>query len=201
MARHDRSRPGLVAALLLLFCAGCGDRSAHAVGPIYSPNGEMLNGGPLGHPSCEVAMSQWFARADTDHDGALELNEFIADTRRQFAVMDLDKDGYITPAELADYRGPFVYPEARAAAADGGETARQDRGGGFSLFGFGGGRENTSNEPSDPVMSADVNMRNRVSLADFIAYARKEFGSLDAKHDGHVTLSEVQDLCTAQPRR
>ena len=105
-----RAAPVLVAALLLL--AGCsrfgGRDRPEDTGPIYSPNGEPLNGGALGHPSCAAAMAQWFDRVDANHDGAIDRAEFLADAARQFAAMDLDHDGVITPSELAQYRLPFA---------------------------------------------------------------------------------------------
>lgn len=214
MARYQSYGPRLAVAVLLLVlcCAGCSGRGhrgaegSDAAGPIYSPNGEVLSGGPLGHPSCEAAMSNWFERVDADHDGSIDLNEFLVDTRRQFAVMDRDKDGYITPDELADYRAPYLYPEARSSAAEaapspeGAEEKRGRRSGEGSNFAAKRGRGDDANDQPDPVMSADVKLRNRVSLADFIAYARQEFAALDLKHDGHLSLREVQNLCQARQR-
>src|ERR1700722_6318414 len=70
---------------------------------LFSPNGEPLSGGPLGHPPCAEAIGRWFDRVDTNHDGAISLEEYLADACRQFAAMDLDHEGVVTPAELSQY--------------------------------------------------------------------------------------------------
>jgi len=74
---------------------------------MFSPNGEPLNGGTLGQPSCSLAMNYWFDRTDANHDGRLDREEFLADARAQFAKMDLNSQGYITNDELSRYRRPF----------------------------------------------------------------------------------------------
>ena len=74
---------------------------------MFSPNGEPLNGGPLGQPSCELAMNYWFDRAEANHDGRLDRAEFLADARAQFAKMDLDGHGTFTSEEINRYRQPF----------------------------------------------------------------------------------------------
>jgi len=87
---------------------GPGGRDPHAsVALIFSPNGEPLNGGRLGQPSCELAMDDWFDRNDSNHDGRLDRDEFLADARAQFVRMDLDRLGYLTTDVLARYRNPF----------------------------------------------------------------------------------------------
>ena len=60
---------------------------------IFSPNGEPLSGGTLGHPSCVEAIAGWFDRVDTNHDGIIDRNELLADARIQFLRMDRDGDG------------------------------------------------------------------------------------------------------------
>jgi Ca2+-binding EF-hand superfamily protein len=186
-------------------CGGDGHRHAHSNDAassdrLYSPNGEALSGGPLGHPSCQNALSGWFDRVDGDHDGSIDRDEYLADARRQFGVMDLDKDGVITPAELAQYRAPFEggtatlsnEPETSLQTEQGNESAGrrshhraapQDQGGG------------DAGDRPDPVMLADVNLRNKVSLADFLTYAQRKFTQLDTNHDGRLSKAEVLTLC------
>ncbi len=74
---------------------------------MFSPNGEPLNGGSQGQPSCELAMNYWLDRADANHDGRLSREEFLADARAQFAKMDLDGQGTLTSEEIARFRQPF----------------------------------------------------------------------------------------------
>jgi hypothetical protein len=185
-ARASVSRISAVLVLLLAaILSACGhDSSRNRYYTLYSPNGEPLSGGPLGRPSCKEAMSGWFDRVDADHDGSIDLGEYLADARRQFAAMDLDKDGFITPAELTAYRAPYaVLPTAE-------ERAR---------FGETGRSRSDSGDPRDdrvdPVMIADVNLRNQVSLADFLTYANRRFAELNVKHDGLLRREEIFATC------
>lgn len=178
-------RVGPVLALLAL--AGCGtfDRLTDPPPPmapprVFSPNGEPLRGGPLGHPTCRDALARWFDRVDTNHDGFVDRAEFRADAERQFKIMDLDHDGEITPDELARYRAPFEVDTARRQAEESPER---------------GGRILRTTEQPDPVMLADVQLRNRVNLAEFMAYADRNFADLDTKHTGRLEKSEIQGVC------
>ena len=159
-------------------------------GAIYSPNGEPLNGGPLGHPSCAQAMARWFDRVDANHDGVIDRAEFLADAARQFAAMDLDHDGVITPAELAQYRQPYAAP---APPAPGGATADDE---GHRHQGSDeGDRAALAADHVDPVMIADVHLRNRVTRGDFLAYASSNFAALDTAGDGRLTRAELVATC------
>jgi Ca2+-binding EF-hand superfamily protein len=182
------ARAALPLAVVLLALAACGhsrepstDPSAHL---LYSPNGEPLNGGPLGRPKCSDAMSRWFDRTDRDHDGMIERGEFIADARRQFAAMDLDRSGVLTPAKLAQYRLPYAGPPVSE------EKIEEKR-----------PRENAiiTGGP-DPVMAADLSLRNEVTLKDFLAHAERRFAALDADHDGRLSRAEVQAPCNTAER-
>lgn len=200
-----------VALILLLGLAACGGDDGKRAGvseahkptprPIYSPNGEPLNGGPLGQPSCSDALSGWFDRADTDHDGSLDLGEFLADARRQFAAMDLNHDGLIDPAELTAYRARYVpppqaeeRPQQREERPGLGERMQRSLGLGGRPKESAEGGGNAAEQP-DPVMSADATLRNRVSLDDFLAYEQHQFGELDANRDGRLSKPEVLRLC------
>jgi Ca2+-binding EF-hand superfamily protein len=166
---------------------------------IYSPNGEPLSGGPLGRPSCGEAMAHWFDRIDADHDGTVDHGEFMNDARRQFAAMDLNRDGVITPAVLETYRAP--YRPSREEEAKTRAEERQDAAAEHSLFNqlrpgalLGRDRDGGA-ERSDPVMSADVNLRFKVGLDDFLAHAERVFRALDRNGDGRLTLGNVQRIC------
>jgi hypothetical protein len=51
------------------------------------------------------------------------------------------------------------------------------------------------NEQPDPVMSADVNLDNRVTLEEFQAQAARTFASLDRNRDGRLSKDEVEASC------
>ncbi|HET9149383.1 MAG TPA: hypothetical protein VFO61_02795 [Alphaproteobacteria bacterium] len=143
---------------------------------LYSPNGEPLRGGSLGRPSCEKAMGAWFDRTDADRNGRVDRNEFVADARRQFAVMDLDHDGTITPAELDKYRAPYMT---------------------VPPMGKGKPVRSTDSGP-DPVMSADTKLRFVVTLPDFTAYAERRFAELDHDRNGTLERDEALKMCNTE---
>lgn len=178
-----------LAVLSLLALCSCsmfgGDERPVRTGPLYSPNGEPLSGGPLDDPTCEQALGAWFARADTDHDGTLDEREFLADARRQFAAMDLDKSGVLTPAELAQYRAPYIRPgRSRPDYATLAEEHEREAHG-----------PPPEEDRTDPVMIADVNLENRVTRDEFMAYAGRNFAMLDRRHDGRLDRAEVLATC------
>ena len=152
-------------------------------GTLYSPNGEPLSGGRLGHPACADAIAGWFDRLDAGHAGAIDLRAFQADAARQFTAMDLDKDGVLTPAELAQYRAPYV--DAPVVQ----DKTRQDE----------RGRElrppPPTRERADPVMLADTGLRNRVTRTEFLAYASRTFAGLDTNRDGRLSRDELTRAC------
>jgi hypothetical protein len=187
-------------ALVVALVAGCGSgRSSSSSAASdstrlwFSPNGEALNGGPNGRLTCEQALTGWFDRADSGHDGGVTLDEFLADARRQFAVMDLDGDGRITPAELAAYRRPFLESLRRGVVARPPETpnnlVQND-----VLKPLSTGPQRIE-DASDPVMVADANLRNYVSLSDFLAYAQRNFADINTSHNGRLSRAEALVPC------
>jgi hypothetical protein len=175
----------------------------------FSPNAEPLTGGPLGHPKCEEALTGWFDRVDTNHDGVIDRDEFLADARLQFNRMDRHHAGYVTAFDLSEFRAPYESPPGSDAY-----PPESDRRGGVGSAdgpnghpgGSGGGSEDRARAmllqrgPSvdtraDPVMSADKTLSFKVTLEDFVAQANDVFNGLDAAHDGRVTRSSVLAIC------
>ena len=190
-------RGGVLASALIGALAACSNSSiVQKRGPadiLYSPNGEPLGGGALGRTDCETAMGRWLTRVDGNHDGTVEWDEYRADARRQFAAMDLDHDGFVTPSELQEYRAPFVREgRVRAAPSDSasGERPARRRGGGE-------GEAPSGYDRPDTVMSADKTLRHKVSEADFIAQAERRFHQIDAAHNGRLTADELVKACDA----
>ena len=185
--------------LLPLLLAACGAPPPpvhHASkGILFSPNGEPLDGGPLGSLSCEEAMSLWFARVDGNGDGAIDRQEFLADAKAQFARMDLDHDGFITSQELWTTRQPYLpTPPRSAKAGEGGNRVRHDRNE-SPIHAVAPGS-------ADPVMSADANLDFRVSLGEFTAQADSVFASFDTDRNGRLSLAEIKAHgCAPQPNR
>jgi hypothetical protein len=194
-----------------------GSQRAGAMAIQFSPNGEPLSGGPLGHPKCADALSGWFDRMDANHRGFLDRDEFLNDARQQFARMDIHQAGYVTAADLSEYRAPYEPPVGGPGRPDmggqggggqGGEVGRPGRSGDMSgpPSRSGGGRSDqgsrgpTVDTRADPVMSADKLLKFKVTLEDFLIHAGEVFTTLDTKHDGHVTREAVQATCQSDTR-
>ncbi len=182
--------PALLVLLLVALLGACDDflspilPARERYYALYSPNGEPLSGGPLGRPSCKDALSGWYDRVAATHGGTIDLTTFLADTRRQFAAMDLDHDGLITPAELSSYRAPYAVAVPRDPKARPSELGRRRP----EDSGVGADR-------ADPVMIADVTLRNQVSLPDFLAYENRKFAELNTSHTGVLRREEVLATC------
>jgi hypothetical protein len=180
-----RAAAAIAALLALGACSYFKEKPREAkTGPLYSPNGEPLSGGPLGEIKCADAMRSWFARVDTDHDGTIDAAEFLADARRQFAAMDLERTGVLTPSVLAQYRAPYLPEGAREEPQTEDERQRE------SELGPPVGKDR-----ADPVMIADVSLRNRVTLDDFLASARRTFAALDRSKNGRLSSDEALASC------
>ncbi|MDR3441130.1 hypothetical protein [Telmatospirillum sp.] len=192
----------LSVATVLFGCQGTPPPSRGGIQPIlFSPNAEPLTGGPLGHAKCEDALSAWFLRIDGNHDGIIDRDEFLADAGRQFERMDIHRAGYVTAADLSEYRAPYEGPQDGTGPDGGspdamqGERGRRPPGGGP-----GGASRVQTRGPlvdtrADPVMSADKTLSFKVTRADFLAQANDVFATLDLQHDGRITREAVLATC------
>ena len=210
----------MTSRLTLLTLAACAGLCACASGPpeeaavprgrvnvFISPSGEPFRGSA----DAPYPVDVWFNRTDANHDGALTPEEFQADAVAFFHKLDLNGDGVIDGAELAAYEqqtAPEILPRIgrltardipplpssstddparlqQQAAAEA-EQARRPRGplmAGAQVF-------SVTHDP-EPVASADADFDGKVTLAEWIAAARRHFGQLDLDHDGRITRAEL----------
>jgi hypothetical protein len=165
--------------------------AAHRV--IFSPNGEPLTGGPLGHPTCQVVYSQWFDRVGISKPGIITKSEFLADAAVQFDRMDLNHDGVITPTELSDFRATYDFDPNVSLGSATREAPKikdtdEEKSASWVVSRWTG-------DTPDPVMSADRSLRFRVSREDFMAQAEDNFAALDAGRKGVVTRETLLATC------
>jgi len=131
----------LVGLMALGFAAGVAAQPPGDA-PRGRPHGSIFLS-PMGEPfrsddPAHDVVGDWFAAADSDHDGALSLAEFQADAARFFATLDANRDGEIDPDELTRYE-TVLAPEVQLGRQMGvgmGGFRRGGEGGG----GRGGGR-------------------------------------------------------------
>lgn len=178
------------------------------------PSGPQLFISPAGEPfraphGAPYPIADWFNGADTNHDGALTRDEFVADAVRFFNVVDTDHNGVIDGFEVAYYE-QRIAPEIIGGAAPGG-MRRGPRG-------LGGGQEDGPSDddmsPShrqrqqgtnvlqgaslygliaepEPVMAADGNFDRRITKDEAIKAAKTRFALLDTDKDGLLKLAEL----------
>lgn len=117
--------------------------AAQPVQVFIAPSGEPFRAA-LGQP---YPVAQWFAQADTNHDGKITSTEFLVDFMRFYDSLDTNHDGRLDAGEIAHYESDIA-PEAARGGPDGahGEGRGDGRGGperrdGGRRGGFGGGGE------------------------------------------------------------
>jgi hypothetical protein len=152
-----------------------------------SPSGEPFRA-PLGDA---YPVGAWFARADTDQDGALSAEEFIADQLAFFERLDTGKDGVVDGFETGEYE-KTIAPEVTADPT----APRRRRG---WMFGMGerprpqlrgAAHYGLINDPL-PVRTPDADFDYRVTRDELLAAAHRRFDLLDKDNDGRITLAEL----------
>ena len=199
--------PAMLLMLVLGACAS-GEPKGRPGGPppvrlFVSPSGEPFRG--------EGGLARWFAQVDADHDGAITLEEFRADARHSFKVLDLNGDGVIDGIELQHYEhevvpeiGIMTFDEPgggqRRRSSSGGGGRRGGGNGGGNGGGRGGGRggvggshvdpeqllADQANEPDRHAPGAGRDGAARYSLLN----EPEPIAAADADVDGKVTLAE-----------
>jgi len=155
---------------------------------------------PAGEPFRAAAeapypVAVWFSAGDTNHDGALSRDEFVADAGRFFTVLDTDKDGVIDGFEVSAYErniAPEILQGANMPAGGG----RGRRGGPPGRGGpVGGALQGAAPyallaEPQ-PVMGADADFNRRISREEAVKAARSRFALLDADKNALLRMEEL----------
>lgn len=152
------------------------------------PEGERPRGrlfiSPMGEPfRGPDPVRQWFDAADTNHDGALSLAEFVADADRFFQRLDRRHDGEIDPDDI-DFYETVLAPEIRTGGGAtngtgvrrGGSGGGGRRGGGRGRRGGGGGYGGGMGSASSDGGSASADQTQRY---DDVKRGAARFGFFD----------------------
>jgi hypothetical protein len=99
-----------------------------------SPAGEPFRA----EPGAPYPVAAWFAEADTDHDGALTRDEFVADALRFFDKLDTDHNGVIDGFEVSAYETKVAPEILQGFQGDGGGPGEGGPPGGGRRGGHGG---------------------------------------------------------------
>lgn len=186
----------VLAIVSVLAVSGCNrPRLAYSAGPPVAVSGEPLLF--VSGESCSEAQGQWFNRADANRDGVVDLAEAKADAARFFAAVDADRNGFVTPVELTEYRVKTYPPEYRRAISNPmpPTSPPATTPGGTEIPDPELRRFLLTPVTTDLVMSADTDLDFRVTLPEIQAKLAERGAKLDGNGDGALSLSEITDFC------
>jgi len=121
---------------------------------------------PAPAPSAAPGGPGGMMMRDPFGDATVSRKDAEASAAARFAALDTDKDGFLSPAELAAARPARPGGEGRRLRGNG------PRGGGM--------------------MRMDANGDGKVSRDEFITGTLRRFDMMDANHDGQLTKAERQ---------
>ena len=195
------NRRALLSLLALISLAPAAP--AGAADPATRPQTTGLEGdhlfiSPSGEPFRSVsgqpyAVVEWFKRADANHDGKLDRDEFRADAEHFFHVLDRNGDGLVTDDEITFYETTLV-PELNASA----QASEYDTSDKTKLAeGLQGAAPYALINDAEPVRSADDSLAGRLTLKAFLKRADHNFDVLDGDEGGRGYLT-LEDLPRTQ---
>ena len=186
-------------------------------GIFISPMGQTFRSAPgEAYPS-----ALWFSAVDINNDGRLDQAEFTNDAQIFFNQLDLNHDDVIDNVENQAYEGAMpTEPRGGGGGQGGGRGGSSEADAGHPSGGRGGGKgggrrrgagggkgrsDGGSNVrdamvgaarygmlgDAQPVLSADTDLSQTVTLAEFKASAVRRFARLDVNGDGIVLFAEL----------
>ncbi len=165
----------------------------------FSPSGEPFRAAK-GDP---YPVMTWFNRVDTDHDGRISHDEFVADAVAFFAKLDINHDNYISSPENTRYENeiapeitrmdpriqqPKIIREESDQSADQGNDL--PNGGKYIKQILGAAQYGLIDEPQ-PIRAADANFDFRISMDEWLNATEERFKLLDRNGDGYITPEEL----------
>jgi Ca2+-binding EF-hand superfamily protein len=218
--RRGGARSAMPGPALLLFFAAAVQATPPSTGPIFvtghagppfiSPMGEPFRAKDPG----EDTLADWFRQADRNGDGVLTIEEMQADAMRFFAKLDTNHDGQIIPDELVEYEWDIapeiqVNSKLKRARAPAGQRPppsddeRRRHGGDrydpYDMDGLQGGARYALLNIPEPVAAADADFDRAITLDEFRQAAIARFQLLDSKHEGRLTLAQLELLLPKIP--
>ena len=165
----------------------------------FSPAGQPFRAKP-GDP---YPIAQWFAQADTDHDGKISHEEFVADAVAFFQKLDLNHDNYISSPENTRYENEIApeithmdprIQQPRVIKQENDDQQQSDpdmpNGGKYIKQILGAAQYGLIDEPQ-PIRAADANFDFRISMDEWMAATEERFKLLDRNGDDYITMDEL----------
>lgn len=186
---------------------------------------------PSGEPFRAIAgapypVAAWFAQADANHDGRIDLGEFNADFMRFFDRLDTNHDGMLSSAEIkayetdfapevaADYGASFVSAPDRFRGSSASSGASSDGSGPPSAAvgqsreiendlgaALGGGGRYGLIAIAEPVAAMDTSFSGHVSRGEAQAAAQRRFNLLDPDDKGAIGWNDLPRTIAEQRGR
>ncbi|HVZ30111.1 MAG TPA: EF-hand domain-containing protein [Asticcacaulis sp.] len=178
-----------------------GQGADHPVGSglnvFFSPSGQPFRGQP-GDP---YPIAAWFAQADTDKDGKISYDEYMADAKRFFNLLDVNHDGFVSSPENSNYENkvapeilridPRIDQPPRYHVDDSDVVTDNDpRLRNYVKTVQGASQFSVLDEPQ-PVRAADKNFDFRISGDEWVNASEARFKTLDRNDDGFLTQDEL----------
>ena len=164
----------------------------------FSPAGQPFRA-KTGEP---YPIVKWFAQADTDHDGKISHDEFLADAVAFFQKLDVNHDSYVSSVENTRYENE-VAPEItrmdprvqqpriiKEEIDDHPQEQDLPNGGRYIKQILGAAQYGLIDEPQ-PIRAADANFDFRISMDEWLAATEERFKMLDRNGDESITLDEL----------
>jgi hypothetical protein len=161
---------------------------------------------PSGEPFRAVAgapypVAAWFAQADANHDGRIDLGEFNADFMRFFDRLDTNHDGMLSSAEIKAYETDIAPEVAADYGASYVSAPDRVRGGGSGGHGGGGGGRYGLIAIAEPVAAMDTSFSGHVSRGEAQAAAQRRFNLLDPDDKGSIGWNDLPQTMAERARR